>query len=154
MRIDAVRRHWPRRPSLVGSVLIVVTSLVVAPGPSAAESTVDVLARVGAWAQPFEEGGADVPRCQAVEQEGWENGRLVCKPTAVQMVALPDGRVLYWNGFEGNENVDESHQFAPTVQNAQTRVLDLRDGTPVFTTPAPATGRSIRMGFTVRTGPA
>lgn len=143
MRIDTVRRRWPRRPSLVGAALIVVTSLVVAPRPSVAESTVDVLARVGAWVQPFEEGGGAVPRCQAVEQEGWENGRLICKPTAVQMVALPDGRVLYWNGFEGNENVDGSHQFAPTVHNAQTRVLDLRDGTPVFTTPAPATGGGV-----------
>ena len=102
MRCYVIRRRWPRRPSVVGIGVMVVANLVVAPRPSGAESAVDIVAKVGAWTEPFEEGGAAVPRCQAVEKEGWENGQLVCKPTAVQMVALPDGRVLYWNGFEGN----------------------------------------------------
>ncbi|MCA1843196.1 MAG: hypothetical protein LC792_08395, partial [Actinobacteria bacterium] len=126
----------------MGVAVVLVASLVAAPRPSAAEPTLDALAKVGAWNQPFEEGGAGVPRCQAIEKEGWENGQLVCKPAAVEMVALPDGRVLYWNGLEGYENVDQAGllQLAPRSHNAQARVLDLRGGTPMFTTPSPATG--------------
>jgi len=132
-----------RRSCIVGCAVVVVATLVGAPRPGGAEPALEALARVGAWNEPFEEGGASVPRCQAVEKEGWEKGQLICKPVAVHMVGLPDGRVLYWNGFEGNENVDPSHQFSPTVRNAQSRVLDLRGGTPVFTTPSPATGGGV-----------
>jgi hypothetical protein len=145
MRNYLTRWRRPRRLSVVGFAVVVVASLVAAPRSNAAQPTLDVPAKVGAWIQPFEEGGAGVPRCHPIEKEGWENGQLVCKPTAVEMAALPDGRVLYWNGFEGYENVDQSPltQLAPRSHNAQARVLDLRGGTPAFSTPAPATGGGV-----------
>ena len=133
------------RAAVVVSALAIVTSLMAAPRPSAAEPALDGLAKVGAWIQPFEEGGAAVPRCHAIEKEGWENGQLRCKPAAADIIALPDGRVLYWDGLEGSENVDQSYgwQIAPMSQNDQSRVLDLRGGSPAFTTPTPSTGGGV-----------
>lgn len=54
---------------------------------------------VGQWTEPFEEGGAAVPRCTAAP-----DGALECKPAAANLTTLPDGRILYYNGFEGSEN--------------------------------------------------
>ena len=124
------------------SAMAVVASLMYAPHPVAADTPTDLLAKVGSWIQPFEEGGAEVPRCQAQQKEGWQNGQLVCKPAASDIIALPDGRVLYWDGLEGNENVDQSYgwQMSPMAQNDRARVLDLRGGNPVFQVPTPETG--------------
>src|SRR5581483_6665607 len=134
-----------RRATVVASALAILTTLVAAPRPSSAESPLDALAKVGSWIQPFEEGGAAVPRCHAIEKEGWENGQLRCKPAAADIIALPDGRVLYWDGLEGSENVDQSvgWQLGPASQNDQSRVVDLRRGAPVFTTPTPSTGGGV-----------
>jgi hypothetical protein len=137
-----MRRHGGRTSALASAV-VVVTSLVALPRPSAAEPTVDsALAKVGAWIQPFEEGGAAIPRCQPIQKEGWENGQLRCKPAASDIISLPDGRVLYWDGLEGNENVDQSYgwQMSPMAQNDEARVLDVRGGSPVFQVPTPSTG--------------
>ena len=137
-----LRRRSARTLALASAV---IGSLIVSPSPGQAESPVDDLARLGAWTPPFEEGGAAVPRCQTVEKEGWQNGQLECKPAAAQIIALPDGRVLYWNGIEGYENVDQSAgwQAPPMSRNAHARLLDLRGGTPVFATPFPATGGGV-----------
>src|SRR5438552_1940457 len=90
--------HRPRAAVLASA--LVVTSLIAPARPSAAESTVESLAKVGAWIQPFEEGGAAVPRCQAVQKEGWENGQLVCKPSAADLAGMADGRVLIAGGID------------------------------------------------------
>ena len=47
-----------RRATVVASALAIFTTLVAAPRPSAAESPVDALAKVGAWIQPFETSSA------------------------------------------------------------------------------------------------
>jgi len=85
---------------------------------------------VGAWTPPFEEGGKGTPRCPA------ETG---CKPAAVEMAVLRDGRVFY---FEGTE--DGTDAGAPTgpwpaaaYGGGQARLLDLRSGTPEWTAPVP-----------------
>jgi hypothetical protein len=70
-----------RRGYAVASALAVLTTLVAAPRPGAAESTVDSLARIGAWIQPFEKGGAAVPRCHANREGG-----LGERPAALQAV--------------------------------------------------------------------
>src|SRR5438105_3322273 len=134
-----------QRASVVASALAVATSLVAVPRSGAAEATIGDPAKVGAWLEPLEEGGAAVPRCRPIEKEGWENGHLRCKVAASNLIGLPDGRVLYWDGLEGGENVEQSYlwQFGQVSQNDQARVLDLRGGSPVFQTPLPATGGGV-----------
>lgn len=94
---------------------------------------------VGAWSEPFEEGGADTPRCELVPSDtsGDPRERLQCKPTAVTAAMLPDGRLLYGNGLEDFENAEEGAllSVSPESRNSRTRVLDMRDGTPEWSTP-------------------
>lgn len=93
---------------------------------------------VGSWTEPFEEGGSQTPRC-VPSQEADETGPgfLVCKPTAQASAVLPDGRVFYYNGIESEENSSgpSAMSLSPSSRNSQVRVLDLRSGTPQWTTP-------------------
>ena len=91
---------------------------------------------VGQWTQPFEEGGADTPRC--VPAEGDTEGFNVCKPVAQASAVLPDGRVFYFNGIESQENAEgpSAMSLSPSSRDSQARVLDLRSGAPRFITPA------------------
>ena len=131
------------RSYVLATTLVVVATLTTAPRPGLAQSPVDdVQALVGAWVAPFEEGGAETPRCRTDEEPGWAHGSLICKPAAADMIGLPDGRVLYWDGLEGSENVDHSYgpEIAPRSRNAEARVLDVRSGKPTFVTPSPSFG--------------
>lgn len=80
---------------------VVAVAVVGGLGPPLAGAQVTGLdPRVaGQWTVPSEEGGAGQPRCIAAA-DGYD-----CKPTAAWSV-LPDGRVLYFNGIEGQENAD------------------------------------------------
>jgi hypothetical protein len=92
---------------------------------------------VGAFTAPFVENPQQEERC--VEDE---NGALVCKPVAVSAVALRDGRVLYWNGLEGFENIvsNTGAEAAGASRNSRARLLDLRGGQPVYEAPTPEDG--------------
>lgn len=65
-----------------------------------------------------------------------------CKPAAMAVAQLPDGRVLYWDGLEGMNKVKYSvvAEFGNTAQNDQTRLLDLRGDRPVWSIPSPEDG--------------
>jgi hypothetical protein len=134
-----------RRRAAVASAVAVVASLVAVPRPGAAAPGWVDPAKVGAWTEPFEEGGAGTPRCVANDEPGWENGDLRCKPGAGNLIALPDGRVLYWDGVEGTENVEYSagNELAPKSQNAKVRVMDLSRGEPQWTVPTPDFGGGV-----------
>jgi hypothetical protein len=90
----------------------------------------------GVWSAPFEEGGAAAPRC--VPASGDAQGFMVCKPTAVAAAVLPDGRVFYYNGFEGEQNAKgpSAMSLSPSSRDSVSRVLDLRSGTPRWIVPA------------------
>jgi len=94
---------------------------------------------VGQWTQPFEEGGASVPRCQPANDG---SGFVVCKPAAQASAMLPDGRILYWNGIESQENAKgpSAMSLSPSARDSQARVLDLRSGTPQWKVPTPERG--------------
>ena len=95
--------------SVLPTVLVLIATLTAAPGSGAAPSPLEgAFDKVGAWVQPFEEGGAETPRCHPSEEGGWAKGSLICKPAAATMIGLPDGRVLYWDGLEGSENVERA----------------------------------------------
>ena len=85
---------------------------------------------VGQWTEPFEEGGAAAPRCQP---GGHPGGSAGCKPTAVEAAVLKDGRVLYFTGIEGHATVPAA--TPASAPDNGVRVLDLRSGTPEWTTP-------------------
>ncbi|HEV2890053.1 MAG TPA: kelch repeat-containing protein [Frankiaceae bacterium] len=86
----------------------------------------------GMFGMPFEQPG---PKCSKDA-----DGRTVCKPAAVSQVALADGTVLYWDGLEGMEDVryNTVAEIGNVAQDDLSRVLDLRSGRPVWTTPSPA----------------
>ena len=135
-----------RRRRGVALTVAVVAGLGIAPLPTTRAQAGGVgkllPELVGQWFEPFEEGGGATPRCRTDEEPGWAHGSLICKPAAADVIALPDGRVLYWDGLEGSENVQTSYgpEISPKSRNAEARVLDLRRGTPEFITPTPKTG--------------
>jgi hypothetical protein len=80
---------------------------------------------VGSFSKPFEEGGSKQPDCRRDE-----HGTIICKPTAVSEAMLKDGRILYWNGIEGDENskVAFAVEGGKDVVNGRSRLLDMRGG--------------------------
>lgn len=98
-------------------------------------------ARYGQWSAPFEEGGAETPRCRRVDNTTLEH-EIVCKPAAVSMAALPDGRVWYSNGLEADENVKFSYfsELGNRTRPDLLRLMDLSGPTPQWSRPDPETG--------------
>lgn len=83
---------------------------------------------VGAFSKPFEQGGADQPRCKPAEGD-----KKRCKATAVTSVVLKDGRVLYWNGLENSENDSVfTADGGEVLQNSAALLLNLRGSAPRF----------------------
>src|SRR5437867_8591990 len=87
-----------------GVVLVASLALsLLAVGPVSAETSMLLVnptgqvltgdpAKYGEWSAPFEEGGAETPRCHRVHNTTLPD-EIVCKPAAVSMAALPDGRI-------------------------------------------------------------
>jgi hypothetical protein len=118
--MDLIRR-------LVAGV-VVVASLAPAHAARAGDPAVS-----GRWAAPFWEGGPVPDDAAAVSRY----------PTAASVVVLPDGRVLYWNGGEGMDDIKTTFitdRHDTFFQNSRARVLDL-DG-PSWTVPAPERART------------
>jgi hypothetical protein len=97
---------------------------------------------IGQWTAPFEEGGAETPRCH--RKDGLLKDEIFCKPAAVTLAALPDGRLFYANGIEADENVKYSYEFelGNRTRADRTRVLDLRGSEPTWSTPPQESGAS------------
>ena len=127
--------------TVVLTATLAVSGIGVSAAPMAFAGPSEDPAVVGSWSAPFEEGGAGTPRCEYVNDPAdaadKSPERLQCKPTAVTTAALPDGRVLYGNGIESEENAEEGSfmSLSPESRADRTRVLDLRDGTPTWTIP-------------------
>ena len=125
-----------------------IPAMAVTPGPDT----------TGTWSVPFQEDPNNTAYPIAVgPTEHCKNdaasGELACKPTAVNSTVLRDGRILYWNGLESLENVTTNTvlQAGSVARNSQARILDLRSGSPVWTTPTPADGGAVNPD--VGTGP-
>lgn len=78
---------------------------------------------------------------------------ITCKPAAVNIVVLPDGRILYWDGLEGEENVqyNEVLEIGDKAANDQSRLLTLDVAHPersVFQIPSPANGGADNSPYT------
>jgi len=122
-----------------GLVALAATMLLVGVVGSSSAQVVGTPDLVGQWTEPFEEGGAGVPRCVPANDG---SGFVVCKPTAQASAMLPDGRILYWNGIESQENArgPSALSLSPSARDSQARVLDLRSGTPQWVIPSPERG--------------
>ena len=99
-------------------------------------------AEIGQWTQPFEEGGAETPRCH--RKDGLLKDEIFCKPAANTLALLPDGRAYYTNGIEADENVRYHYELelGNRTRADRTRVLDLRGDEPKWTTPPQEAGAS------------
>lgn len=108
-------------------------ALATAPDPSV----------VGSFSAPFEEG---TPGAQCNQNA---DKLTVCKPTAVGVVGLADGRVLYWDSLAGSEGIafNTVAEIGDTAVNDQTRVLDMRSGTASWIKPSPADGGANPGGY-------
>lgn len=98
----------------------------------------------GSFSAPFSQPGRTCPNEAEGSPAGTQTGQdIVCKPAAVSVVALPNGRILYWDGLEAeeNNNVSVVVEFGDKAANDQSRVLDLygKDG-PAWTKPSPVGG--------------
>jgi hypothetical protein len=111
-------------------VALAGTALISGMTAASAQVTVGPAEFIGRWSLPFEEGGLDTPAC-------WEtdDGRLECKPVAQAMGMLGDGRVFYYSGLEGQENAAPGPSSAD-MRDSPSRLLDLRTGTPDWSTPS------------------
>src|SRR5688572_25609829 len=80
-------------------------------------------AQTGRFLAPFEDTrpseGAEACRTDA-------DGRQLCKPAGATVVALNNGKVLYWDALEGTENVQLSivAEFAKEARNDRSRTID------------------------------
>jgi len=133
-------RRGGRRFAVVLTATLAVSGVGAATAPMAlAQQPGGNPEEVGSWSAPFEEGGAEAPRCEYVDNfsPNDDRQRLECKPTAVTTAVLPDGRYLYGNGIEGEENAEEgaANALSPEAEDSRTRVLDVRRGSPSWYTP-------------------
>jgi hypothetical protein len=120
-----------RRAAVVAFASALLLGLVATGSSAQVVGTPDV---IGQWTEPFEEGGAGTPRCIPADDG---SGFMVCKPTAQASAVLPDGRIMYYNGIESQENSKgpSAMSLSPSSRDSQARVLDLRSGTPQFVVP-------------------
>ncbi|HEV2924167.1 MAG TPA: galactose oxidase-like domain-containing protein [Solirubrobacteraceae bacterium] len=92
---------------------------------------------IGEFSSPFTEPGPDCPHGAPLSET---EGKITCKPTAVNIVALPNGKLLYWDGLEAEEDVKLSivAELGDKAVNDQSRLLDLSG--PSWSQPAPVDG--------------
>lgn len=112
------------------AAVVSVSSLYSGHSPASADP-----GQTGRWQVPFWEGGSSPYDPPSLETSA-------AHATAVSAVALPDGRILYWNGIEGSEKVETAFaaDAVATAENSRAKILDLRSGTPEFSDPTFARG--------------
>ena len=95
-------------------------------------------ADLGEFSSPFAEPGPDCPHGSGPPDA--TEAKIVCKPAAVNIVALPNGKLLYWDGLEAEEDVDLNvvAEIGDKAVNDQSRLLDLSG--PSWSEPSPVDG--------------
>ena len=122
---------------LLSSVLaLLLIAALGSPGAGAAARKDAAAAKTGRWSKPFAELDVFAKRPPQTVKESLK------VPPAVSMAVLPDGRVIYFGGLEGLENsaFPIATDGQRSIQKSRTRILDLRDGSPSWKTPAPENG--------------
>lgn len=115
--------------------------------PGAAGSAGTTAAELGTFSQPFAEPGPNCPNETAGSPNEPTTARPpFCKPTAVSVVVLPNGKILYWNGLENMESNKHALalEYGQIATNDQSRVMDLHGSWQV---PNPSDGGSNPNGY-------
>lgn len=122
----------PRTALLTVALLGLLGSATTTAGVASAADTGP--AAIGAFGPLFQEPSGHV--CAA------QDPAPKCKPAAMAVAQLPDGRLLYWDGLEGMNRVKYNvvAEFGNVAQNDQTRLLDLRGDRPTWSVPSPEDG--------------
>src|SRR5436190_21829206 len=96
---------------------------------------------VGSFSTPFAPPGPNCPHETQGSGDAVVDG-VPCKPAAVSTVVLTNGKVLYWDGLEGMEDVDlgAAGEFGDKAVEDQTRLLNLFGTTPTWSTTFPSAG--------------
>jgi len=98
----------------------------------------------GSFSQPFAEPGVNCPNETEGSPAGTPTGEdIACKPSGVSVIALPNGKILYWDGLEAeeNNNVSVVFEFGDKAANDQSRLLNLYSpGGPTWSNPSPVDG--------------
>ncbi len=117
--------------------LLALAITVLGLGSAAPALAVGEPSEVGSFSTPFEEPGGDCPHGIPLTETEM---KVTCKPTAVNIVALPNGKLLYWDGLEAEEDVDLSivAELGDKAVDDQSRLLDLSG--PTWTEPSPVDG--------------
>jgi hypothetical protein len=154
-------RRTSRLRSLTGLCLL-ASAVPLTLGPSGAAAAG---AGSGRFATPFREDGAHYDAATHSFSGGFAKGSATdgngcvtkstpatgapkgnptaydCLPAGASMVQLPDGKVLFWNALEGEEQVTGTNAVVldggRLTVNDESRVLDLRSGTPTYAEPSP-----------------
>jgi Domain of unknown function (DUF1929) len=146
MHTDAAIRN--RAPRVVVSASIALGLLTAALAQPAAA------ANLGSFSQPFTEPkiGALATDANCVpiggtSDAGFDNEpRVSCKPAAVSVNVLPTSGIMYFDAFEGTENLKYSFgfEYGYNAVNDQSRFLRIGDGATgqgsTWTVPSPADG--------------
>lgn len=110
--------------ALSGAVVPVGATLIAA--PAAADSSDPTV--VGAFGAPFEQ--PEGHNCENAQDPSPQ-----CKPAAMAVAALSNGKLLYWDGLEGMNHVQYNvvAEFGGVAQNDQSRVMTLLNGASAAT---------------------
>jgi hypothetical protein len=86
----------------------------------------------GLFGPPFAEPGPNCPFETNGSPDQATRSDIACKPAGVSVVVLPGGRVLYWDGLEGEERIKYSivGEYGETAGNDQSRLLNLSPADP------------------------
>jgi hypothetical protein len=138
------------------------TSTLFDPPPPGSTNPADI----GAFSNPFVEptitlaSGAKlatshpcVPRPGVPNDPTYDGPIFDCKPAGVSVNVLPNGKIMYYDGLEGTENVKYSivAEYGNNSVNDQSRLLDLH-GNPTgqsatWTNPTPVDGGANPSGY-------
>jgi hypothetical protein len=115
-------------------IAAVAAALLVGPAGAIAAETAP--APEGEFSQPF----AEDPTFDKRPPQTYEEAKRV--PPAVHMAMMPDGRVAYWGGLESIEDLNGPAPLdgGRAIKPASSRILDLRFGTPSWSSPGNNTG--------------
>lgn len=110
-----------------GALATGLAALLVAFVPAAVAASADSAAQ-GSFSAPFGEPGPNCPQDSAqFPMLPSPPSSTPCKPAAVNLMYLPNGKVLYWNGLEGMENVQVNTvaEYGQVAACDQARLLNL-----------------------------
>jgi hypothetical protein len=101
---------------------------------------------VGSFANPFAEPDVNGTRTDQTCITK-SDGTKACKPAAGTLNVLPNGKILFWNALEGQENIKTSivNEYGSVALNDQTRVLD--PSGPTWVKPSPVDGGANPGGY-------